>query len=329
MKKIISFLLVLVLSFAFLASCSKQIENTDFDTDGYIEVNGKRTVPDYVIKINGNSVSFAEYRYYYLNTKAEIEGGNEKLWKEYPENAARLKSDVEDTLIEMYCIRELAKENGVEPDYELVEKEISNAKKELPTDEFENGLREFYLTEELFEYILQGQSYYKTLFDYYFGSNGKLLMTEEEISQYLGQNFIHVKHILIYPNTTMTETEYEAYLQTVLEKAQSADDFDALIKEYSDDSVMPAYGYYFAEGEMPAEFEDACDLLGIGETSGLVKTANGYHIIKKLPVSSSDSDELKDVVYNHLYDKLISEKIKSVKVEYASAYDDISPYSVK
>ena len=43
---------------------------------------------------------------------------------------------------------------------------------------------------------------------------------------------------------------------------------------------------YFAEGEMPEEFEAACDLLGIGETSELVKTANGYHIIKKLPVNS-------------------------------------------
>jgi len=329
MRKITALLLSFVFALTVLASCSKQIENTAFDTDGYVEVNGKKSVPEYVIKINGNNISFAEYRYYYLNTKSEIEGGNTKIWKEHPENAVRLKNDVEDTLVEMYSIRMLAEENGVEPDYELVDKEISEAKKQLSSDEFEKGLKDYYLTEELYEYILQGQSCYMTLFDHYFGEDGTLTMSEDELEQYLNQNFTHVKHILIYPNTTMSDSEYEAYIQSVLEKVQSSDDFDALIKEFSNDTAMPSYGYYFAEGEMPAEFENACDSLGIGEISGLVKTANGYHIIKKLAVNTSDSEELKDVAYNHMFDSLISKKINSVKVEYASVYDDISPFSVK
>jgi peptidyl-prolyl cis-trans isomerase D len=67
-----------------------------------------------------------------------------------------------------------------------------------------------------------------------------------------------------------------------LAKAPNAD-FAALAKKYSEDESNSASGGdldYFGRGRMVAEFEQAAFAMKNGETSDLVKTAFGFHIIK-------------------------------------------------
>ena len=329
MKKLIAVVLLILLTFSVLSSCADVIDNSNFKTDGYLLIDGEEVVPEYVMKIGDNSISFAEYRYYYLNEKAELDGGNEKVWEDYPEYLEKLEEYTRDTLVEIYSIRSLAKENDVEPDYEKVADEIKTYKEGMSSSEFNEGLVSYYLTEKLYEYILQGYELYSSLFDFYFGENGSLAMTDKEMLQYLEDNYYHAKHILIYPNTTMSDEDYEALLNTVAEKAHSTDDFDALIKEYSNDSDMPEYGYYFTADEMPEEFVSACNELEAGEISDIVKSSHGYHIIQKLPIDSNDLSVLKDVVYNGIFNSIVEDRISSIDIEYAPEYEYISPYTVK
>ncbi|MBR6633656.1 MAG: peptidylprolyl isomerase [Clostridia bacterium] len=312
-----------------LTSCSGVVENSNFKTDGYILIDGEETVPEYVMKIGPNSISFAEFRYYYLNQKYELDGGDNNVWKDYPEYVDLLKEYVEDILVEVYSIRALASENGIEPDFEKVSNEIKEYKEGMSSDEYKEGLASYYLTDQLYEYVLQGYELYETLFDYYFGENGELAMTDGEMESYLNDNYTHAKHILVYPNTTMSDEDYEGYLNEILAKAHGGEDFDTLIAEYSDDEAMPSNGYYFTDGEMPEEFVLACDALGEGEISQLVKSSHGYHIIQKLPVETSDLGELKDVVYNQIFTEIVDEKISSIEIEYAPEYDYVSPFTVK
>lgn len=116
-------------------------------------------------------------------------------------------------------------------------------------------------------------------------------------------NHIKVQHVLIGfkgsvrgKNVTRTLEEAEALAKEILEKARKGEDFDALVKEHSDDNFPGIYGMAnnnvnpmqgeFARSGMVAAFGDVGFKLEVGEV-GLAsydpkKSKYGYHIIKRL-----------------------------------------------
>ena len=87
---------------------------------------------------------------------------------------------------------------------------------------------------------------------------------------------IHAMHILL-------KTEAEA--NDVLQKLKSGGNFNDLATQYSTDpSVKKNKGDLgvFSKGDLLNEFEDAVLRVKPGETSGVVKTSLGYHIIKRI-----------------------------------------------
>ncbi len=99
---------------------------------------------------------------------------------------------------------------------------------------------------------------------------------------------ITVQHILIKTyalDGTGKKIEYteeakkEAYKRAVevMGLAKAGEDFDALIRRYSEDDKAT---YSFGKGEMDEAFETAAFNLGTEEISDVVETEFGYHIIK-------------------------------------------------
>lgn len=75
--------------------------------------------------------------------------------------------------------------------------------------------------------------------------------------------------------------------QEVLTKVKNGEDFDKLIAEYGEDPGMVGNdeGYTVKkDGQFVPEFEEAALKLKTGQTSGLVSTVYGYHIIKAYEV---------------------------------------------
>ena len=110
---------------------------------------------------------------------------------------------------------------------------------------------------------------------------------------------ITVQHILIKTyalDGTGKKIEYteqakrNAYNEAceVLEMAKEGEDFDELIRRYSEDDKGT---YSFGKGEMEEAFETAAFNLGKDEISEIVETEFGYHIIKCLNTFNKDETD--------------------------------------
>lgn len=110
---------------------------------------------------------------------------------------------------------------------------------------------------------------------------------------------ITVQHILIKTyalDGTGKKIEYtepakrDAYAEAceVLRLVEEGEDFDELIRRYSEDDKAT---YSFGKGEMAEAFEAAAFNLGKDEISGIVETEFGYHIIKCLNTFNKDETD--------------------------------------
>ena len=106
-------------------------------------------------------------------------------------------------------------------------------------------------------------------------------VTDEELQKFYDQNKdkfksgdeVKASHILLKDEKTA---------QDVLAKVKGGGTFEELAKKYSIDSAAAKGGDlgWFGKGSMIPEFEKVAFTLKEGETSGIVKTKFGYHIIK-------------------------------------------------
>lgn len=88
-------------------------------------------------------------------------------------------------------------------------------------------------------------------------------------------NKIRCAHILVTKESTAKE---------ILGRLSKGEDFGKVAAEYSIDGTRRRSGDlgYFGRGVMVRDFEKAAFALEKGQTSGIVRTEFGYHIIKRL-----------------------------------------------
>ncbi|MEA3500568.1 MAG: peptidylprolyl isomerase [Candidatus Marinimicrobia bacterium] len=119
-----------------------------------------------------------------------------------------------------------------------------------------------------------------------------------------------VRHILFLTknNSDSEKVEIKATALKVLEKARSGEDFETLVKKYSEDPGSKENGGLyenFQRGRMVKSFEDVAFSAPIGSISDLVETQYGYHIIKIV-------DRKDNLSYEEVKDE-IEEQLKQVK----------------
>ncbi len=110
--------------------------------------------------------------------------------------------------------------------------------------------------------------------------------------------------------------------EEVLKKVKAGEDFAELAKQYSDDTSKDDGGLLppFSTGQFVPEFEEATKQLKVGQTSDLVKTVNGYHIIKlektipeKVSSYEEKEQEIKTYVIEQKKNELISKTLEDWK----------------
>jgi foldase protein PrsA len=185
-----------------------------------------------------------------------------------------LQEQVLDQLIDRSLLRQVARQEGITIDPEETEAEIvelqasileSGAFTDWASFLVENGLTEASVR------VLMAES----------------LMTEAMLERHGGSataEQVHASHILV-------ETEEKG--QEVLDKLGEGEDFATLAAEYSIDPGSKDDGGdlgWFPRGMMVPEFEEAAFGLEPGQTSELVKSDYGYHIIHVIEKGEKELD---------------------------------------
>jgi peptidyl-prolyl cis-trans isomerase C len=103
--------------------------------------------------------------------------------------------------------------------------------------------------------------------------------------KYVEEEQVRARHILIRVPQEVNpadDAKLKGKADDALNRAKKGEDFAALAKEFSDDGSKENGGDlgFFPRGRMVAEFEEAAFALQPGQTSEIVRTQFGYHIIK-------------------------------------------------
>ena len=131
---------------------------------------------------------------------------------------------------------------------------------------------------------------------------------------------VHARHILIATKSAEMPSEQggldkpaaRAKAEEVLKRVKAGENFENLAKEYSDDGSKQNGGDlgWFGKGRMVPEFEKAAFALQPGQTSEIVESQFGFHIIKNEGRRTGDPERASQEVTQEKEKKLIEEIVK-------------------
>lgn len=162
-------------------------------------------------------------------------------------------------------------------------------------------------------------------------------VTEDEVRRYFEANRaqydrparIKVSHILFRVAEQGKESVARAKARIVLAKLAEGASFEDLARQYSDDQGSAQRGGdlgLVSRGTLVKEFEEVAWALKPGQTSGLVKTQYGLHIIKVYQVADAQAaqyERVKDEIRQHLltskrekaFEAWLEQQRKAAKIE--------------
>ncbi len=112
------------------------------------------------------------------------------------------------------------------------------------------------------------------------------------------EKYLKISHILIQPATNSKEDLQAAYKRILVAKQRldAGEDFGLVAKEESEGPSASTKGELgvFRRGELDPDFESYAFELSKGETSGIVKTKFGYHIIKIIDEEERSNPDVED-----------------------------------
>jgi parvulin-like peptidyl-prolyl isomerase len=111
-----------------------------------------------------------------------------------------------------------------------------------------------------------------------------LAVTDTEVEKYYNEHRAdYDRPVQVQASHILVNTEAEA--QAALARLKAGEPFEKVARAISKDPATAVRGGKlapFRRGTLVPEFEDAAFRLKVGETSGIVKTQFGFHIIRKL-----------------------------------------------
>jgi peptidyl-prolyl cis-trans isomerase C len=251
---------------------------------------------------------------------------------------AKIRNDVLESLIDREVLFQESKKKGIEVNAGAISDQLKSIKQKYPDEaQFTKLLQDMGLTESDVETQIKRGMAIQQLINTEVAE--KVKISDEESKEYYDTHpeffkqpeQVRASHILIKVDENASEaqkTEARKKMKEVQQKLQKGEDFATLAKTYSEGPSGPGGGNlgYFRRGQMVKPFEDAAFKLKSGETSDIVETRFGYHLIKvfdKQPEKALTYAEIKNQLDEHLkkqklegeVDVYIDNLRKSAKIE--------------
>jgi len=186
------------------------------------------------------------------------------------------------------------------------------------------------------QYLSEPQIRIKYLFFSYDDDLNKVEPTEEQLkarydsnrAQYIVPEQRHARHILFRINETddaQVRIDQKKKAEEVLAIVQSGKDFAELAKQYSEGPTASSGGDlgFFSKGAMVEQFDEVVFKMQPGNTSAIVETVFGFHIIKMeevRPEVIKSFDDVKDSIA----DEMKKEGVETItRNRIKKAYEDI------
>ena len=209
------------------------------------------------------------------------------------ETNPQLKETVLRQFIQSMVISDLAKQKGFD--------RIPEIKEQLQFFS-DNFLANEYLKREIAQKITVSDDELKSYYD-------------SHKDEFKTQDMVKARHILVRVDNSASDDEKKKAKEKTelyLKKIKDGEDFAKLASDFSDDPGSKAKGGdlgFFPRGRMVKPFDDAAFSLKPGETSGIVETQFGFHIIK-VEDRKDSSVESFDVVKERLKQKLSQDRTR-------------------
>ncbi len=341
MKKI---LLLTLLSALLLSSfsCGKTDAGTDTETDEESYVMTDISGIGSPLKIDGEEVPYAVFRYYYAAVKYRYDRDNDSYWdkNDYTE---KIRNEVLRYIRRNYAVYSLASQYNVELD-EMDKRKIKQDLYTQRVSQYENDyayyqmLDAYFLTEDVNCYVEETAALEDKLFEYLtsLDSGPKISSDTALVKRYLDNYVIRADHILILNDEGDDENENETLIKELYEKLKNGADFEELKEQYSEDdeTKYDDVGYYMAKNDISEILSDAAFSLSEGEISGVITAPYGYHIVKRLAkddeyIKSNLDKYFVSFYRQHIFEEMLNKQKDKQTVIYDESFYTYTPRTIK
>ena len=277
----------------------------------------KKAPGDRVAAVNGTIITQAEFdRVLGYELRRAAQSGQQIPGAQM----AKVENSILDSLIVGELLFQESKKKGIQVKPETVTEQLMTIKQRFPSEaEFKKALEENNMTESKISADIKRDMAIQQLLDK--EVDQKVKITDEESKTFYDKNpqlfqqpeRVKASHILIKVDEGAPEekkAEARKKIKEIQQKAQNGEDFATLAKTYSEGPSGPKGGDLgsFGRGQMVKPFEDTAFSLKPNETSDIVETKFGYHLIKVV-----DKQPAKKIAYADAKDR-INKRLKDQKL---------------
>jgi len=235
-----------------------------------------------------------------------------------------LKKEVLESLVNRELLFQESRNKGIKVEEAAINEQINVLKKRFSNEnEFKNAMLSMNFSEDYLASRIKRDLAIRQFLDKQFAE--KVTISDKETKGYYDSHpdafskpaQVKASHILVSVNSRADEASKAVArkkIEEIQQKLKNGEDFATLAKEFSQCPSNASGGDlgYFERGQMVKPFEDAAFALAPGETSSIVETKFGYHIIKCIDKKSGTSiayEEIKRKLQEHLKQKKVQEQV--------------------
>jgi foldase protein PrsA len=267
-------------------------------------------------------------------TRAAAQFGIDTKSPDFDKQRAEISKAVLDQLVGSNLVMQEARRRNVVVTDKEIDEQLDTIKKRFPTEEeFTNALTRNGFTLASLREILRTNVTQRRVAEAVAPGS----VTDDEIRKQFDANRaqydqlaqIKVSHILFRAADKEQEPLAQAKARIVQAKLAEGAKFEDLAKQYSDDKASAERGGdlgFVGKGTLVKEFEDVAWAMKPGETSGVVKSQYGLHIIRLHEVKQAQKadfarvkDQIREQLLNGKREKAfegwLQEQRKSAKIE--------------